>query len=358
MLLSGASILAAGCVLENAWSATDMKDALFWHPMGEAVGCELCPHACILKKGNTGRCRTRQNIGNKLVTHAYSNPCALHVDPIEKKPFYHYLPATRAYSLAIAGCNLRCLNCQNYTISQQSPDETETQYFPPEKAVSEALAQGCTSIAYTYSEPTVWYEYMFDTAKKARAAGLKNVMVTSGFINEAPLRELSKYMDAMTLDVKSFSNDVYQKLNAGKLEPILHSLEVAKKCGMWIEVSNLVVPGWTDDQKMIGKLCAWTRDHLGAGTPIHFLRFFPLYKLANLYPTPTDTLLSARKTAHEQGLYFVYVGNVAEADSNTYCPSCKKPVVVRDGFLIKKIDIKKGLCSFCKTSISGVWEKI
>jgi pyruvate formate lyase activating enzyme len=358
MLVSAAAAVGAACIPKTAWPAQAPRTASFWHPFGDAVACELCPHQCILGEGKTGRCRTRQNAGGSLVTHAYANPCALHTDPIEKKPFYHFLPSTRAYSLAIAGCNLRCLNCQNYTISQRSPDETATQDLPPEKAVTEAISQGCTSIAYTYSEPTVWFEYMFDTAKKAHEAGLKNVMVTSGFINEAPLKELAKHMDAVTLDVKGFSNDVYQKLNAGKLEPVLRSLEVAKKCGMWIEVSTLVVPGWSDDQGMIKNLCTWVRDRLGAGTPMHFLRFFPMYKLANLYPTPTATLLSAQKTAREAGLSFAYVGNVAEADSNTYCPSCKKPVIVRDGYLIKKVDVKKGLCSFCKAKISGVWEKV
>lgn len=351
-------MMGAACVPKTAWSATMGKAAMFWHPFQGATACELCPHRCVLGEGKTGQCRTRQNVGGSLITHAYANPCAQHVDPIEKKPLYHFLPATRAYSLAIAGCNLRCLNCQNYTISQASPSETETRYLPPEKAVSEAIANGCTSIAYTYSEPTVWFEYMFDTAKLARAAGLKNIMVTSGYINAAPLKELSKYMDAITLDVKSFSEDVYLKLNAGTLEPVLNSLELAKKCGIWVEVSTLVVPGWSDDQASTRKLCAWVKVHLGAGTPMHFLRFFPLYKLANLYPTPTETLLKAQKIAKEEGLSFAYVGNVAEADSNTYCPNCKKPVVVRDGFLIKKVEIKKGLCSFCKTQISGVWEKV
>ena len=357
MLISAAAMAGAVCLPKGVWCASPLMTAMFWHPSGNAVACELCPHGCVLGEGKTGRCRTRQNVGGSLVTHAYANPCALHVDPIEKKPFFHFLPASRAYSMAIAGCNLRCLNCQNYTISQHSPDETDTQNLSPEMAVSQAQTEGCTSIAYTYSEPTVWFEYMYDTAKKARGAGLKNVMITSGFINEAPLRELSKYMDAVTLDVKGFSDDIYKKLNAGKLEPVLRSLEVAKKTGMWVEVSTLIVPGWSDDPAMLRKFCAWIKVHLGAGTPVHFLRFFPMYKLANLYPTPTVTLLSAQKIAHEEGLSYAYVGNVAEADSNTYCPLCKKPVVVRDGYMIKKVDIKKGLCSYCKTKISGVWEQ-
>jgi pyruvate formate lyase activating enzyme len=355
LIYSGATVIGTLSVPKTIWSASKAKTASYWHPRGDAVACELCPHACILDKGKTGRCRTRQNIDGSLITHAYSNPCAMHVDPIEKKPFFHFLPATRAYSLAIAGCNLRCLNCQNYTISQRSPDETDTRYLPPEKVISETIAEGCSSIAYTYSEPTVWFEYMFDTAKLARAAGLKNVMVTSGFINEAPLRELSKYMDGMTLDIKSFSDATYQKLNAGKLEPVLRALTLAQKCGIWVEVSTLVVPSWTDDPEMIRKLCVWIKQNLGSDIPLHFLRFFPLYKLAHLYPTPTETLLKAQKIAQQEGLSYVYVGNVAEADSNTYCPSCKKPLIVRDGYLIKTVSIKKGQCLYCKKSIKGIW---
>jgi pyruvate formate lyase activating enzyme len=356
-LYTGAAIIEASVPFKRAAAEDSVKNALFWHPKGDTVVCDLCPHSCILAKGKTGRCRTRQNSDGKLITHAYANPCAQHVDPIEKKPFFHFIPATKAYSLAIAGCNLRCLNCQNYSISQRSPDETDTEYLPPQKAILNAKTLGCASIAYTYSEPTVWFEYMYDTAQKAHEAGLKNVMVTSGFINEAPLKELLKYMDAVTIDIKSFSNDTYQKLNAGKLEPVLRSLETVRKSGMWLEVSTLVVPGWSDDQNQTRKLCAWIKSHLGGDTPMHFLRFFPVYKLANLYPTPTQTLLSAQKIAQEEGLQYAYVGNIAEADSNTYCPSCKKPLIVRDGFLINKVDINNGLCAYCKTRIGGVWEK-
>ena len=336
-------------------SAIPTHDALYWHSMGEAVQCDLCPHACVLDEGKTGRCRTRQNINGSLVTHAFANPCAQHVDPIEKKPFFHVLPGSRAYSLAIAGCVLRCLNCQNYTISQRSPDETDTTYLPPEKAVQEALAQGCSSIAYTYSEPIAWFEYMLETAKRARAAGLKNVWVTSGYISQAPLMELSAVMDAVTLDIKSFSDAIYAKLNAGKLDPILQTLTNAQKHGMWVEISNLVVPRWTDDLSMLRKLCAWINRNMGADTPLHFLRFFPLYKLADLYPTPADTLLTAQKIAHEEGLHYAYVGNVAEADAATYCPSCKKPLIVRDGLIIKTMAITKGKCPYCKASIKGIW---
>jgi pyruvate formate lyase activating enzyme len=355
MKYCAAAMTSAAVSPAAAISPLPDQKAVYWHAMGESIECELCPHQCVLEEGKTGRCRTRQNMNGTLITHAYANPCALHVDPIEKKPLFHVLPGTRAYSLAIAGCNLRCLNCQNYSISQSSPDQTDVTFVPPEKAVTEAIAQGCSSIAYTYSEPIVWFEYMLATAKLARAAGLKNVWVTAGYINEAPLRELSPFMDAVTLDVKSFSDKLYQKLNGGKLEPILRTLTVAQKCGIWVEISNLVVPEWTDDMGLVRKLSAWIKQNMGDGVPLHFLRFFPLYKLANLYPTPTQTLLSAQKAAREEGLKFVYVGNVAEADSNTYCPACKKPLIVRDGCIIKTMAITKGHCPYCKATIKGLW---
>jgi pyruvate formate lyase activating enzyme len=356
MIKLGSATLAGAAIFPpTVYSSPNPTKALYWHPLGQSVVCELCPHKCVLKNNETGRCRTRQNLNGDLVTNAYANPCAIHTDPIEKKPFYHFLPATRAFSLAIAGCNLRCLNCQNSTISQHRPDETETSYLPPDMAVAQAAAQGCTSIAYTYSEPIVWFEYVLDVAKKARAAGLKNIMVTAGYINEAPLGELLHYMDAITLDIKSFSESVYRNLNAGSLEPVLNSLLMAQKSNVWVEISSLIIPGWTDDFTKVRKLCGWIKQKMGADVPLHFLRFFPLYKLADLYPTPIDTLKIAQKIAHEEGLNYVYIGNVAETDSNTYCPVCKKPLVIRDGFLIKTNLIKNRLCPFCKSNIKGIW---
>jgi Pyruvate-formate lyase-activating enzyme len=356
ILKCGAALLGGGAISQCfAGGKTSGHPALYWHAMGDAVGCDLCPNACTLDEGKTGVCRTRQNMNGSLVTNAYANPCAVHVDPIEKKPLFHVLPGARAFSLAIAGCNLRCLNCQNYTISQVTPAETETTNMPPEKVVEEAKNQGCATIAYTYSEPNAWFEYMLDTSKKARAAGLKNLWITNGYINDAPLRELAPFMDAANINLKTFDNALSLKLNAAKLQPVLDTLVRAKKYGIWVEVTSLVVPGWTDDMKMVRSMCAWIRQNLGDETPLHFSRFFPLYKLANLYPTPTDVLLSARKIAREEGMKFVYVGNVAEVDSNTYCPSCKKPLIVRDGFIIKTYAIKKGACQYCKAPIKGIW---
>jgi pyruvate formate lyase activating enzyme len=344
---------APGCFAE---AASPRKTAKYWEAMGEnAVSCELCPHQCVLRDGATGICRTRENVKGTLVTSAYANPCAIHVDPVEKKPVFHVLPGTKAYSLAIGGCNLRCLNCQNYTISQRFPKDTESVFLPPERVVEEAGKEGCQSIAYTYSEPITWYEYVLETSALAKKAGLKNILVTAGYINEAPLRELAPVMDAATIDLKGFSNTTYLKLNSAKLQPVLDAIVNAVKFGIWVEVSHLVVPTYTDDLDMLRKMCAWHKQNLGSDVPLHFLRFFPLYKLANLYPTPTDVLMKARKIALDEGIKFVYVGNVAEADSNTYCPSCKKPVVVRDGYTIKKIAITNGKCAYCHAAIKGIW---
>ena len=336
-------------------TAVRPQKARFWHSEGDLARCELCPRVCTLDIGETAKCRTRLNRDGEMVTIGYANPCAVHVDPIEKKPFYHMLPGSRAFSIGVAGCCLRCLNCQNYTISQASPLETQNEYLPPDKVVEAAKREGCTSIAYTYSEATVWYEYMYDTAKAARAAGLRNIWVTSGYINEAPLRELATVMDGATIDVKSFDDATYNKLNAGTLAPVLATLTTAKSLGRWVEVSNLVVPQWTDNLDMIRRLCAWVNTTMGSDTPMHFLRFMPMHKLAALPPTPEATMQSAARIAREEKLRYVYVGNVAGVDQNTYCAKCGKPVVKRDGYVVRDVAVVKGKCRYCGSAIPGVW---
>ncbi len=336
--------------------ATPSRKARFWEAKGDSVSCKLCPRSCTIRPGATSPCRTRKNSNGTLITVGYANPCAVHVDPIEKKPLYHVLPGTKAYSVAIAGCNLRCKNCQNYTISQASPLETPNMNLPPQKVVEEAKRTGCTTIAYTYSEPIVWYEYMYDTAKLAHKAGLKNCMITCGYINSEPLKELAPYMDAVNIDLKSFSDDIYKKLNAGKLQPVLDTIKLSQSLGIWIEITNLIVPEWTDDPKMIREMCKWIVQSVGKEVPLHFSRFHPMYKLAHLYPTPTKILTSAKEIAKEEGLHYVYVGNVAGSDSNTYCPQCKKPLIKRYGYLVRSNKISHGKCSFCGYEIKGIWD--
>jgi pyruvate formate lyase activating enzyme len=331
--------------------------AKYWHVFGnDAVQCDLCPHGCALTKGRTGVCRGRQNINGRLIALGYGYPCAMHTDPIEKKPLYHFLPGSRAYSIAVAGCNLRCRNCQNYTISQVSPLETDVPYRSPQQIVDAAKADGAQSIAYTYSEPGVWIEYMYDTAMAARKAGIKNVMVTSGYINPEPLADLAKYLDGMHIDLKSFDESIYRDLNAGNLRPVLDTILNAKKNGVWVEVVNLVIPRWTDNIDMIRKMAAWLRDNAGKETPLHFSRFFPLYQLENLYPTPEDVLVKAKQAAVDEKLDYVYVGNVAGVDSSTRCPHCRNLLVERTGYIVKVKGMKGAACGKCGQKIPGVWQ--
>ncbi|MCF8396618.1 MAG: AmmeMemoRadiSam system radical SAM enzyme [Bacteroidales bacterium] len=321
------------------------------------IKCLLCPQACVLKEGEVGDCKTNVNYGEKLYSITYGNPCAVHVDPIEKKPLFHFLPETLAFSIATAGCNLACLNCQNWEISQSSPKETRNYDLFPDQVVKKAKEYQCQSIAYTYSDPVAFYEYTYDTSKLAREEGLKNVLISAGYINEEPLRELCKYADAANIDLKSFSNEIYEMLNAGTLEPILNTLKILKEEGIWLEITNLVVPDWTDDFDMIKKMCAWLAENGFEDTPLHFSRFHPTYKLQKLPPTPRSTLMKARETGFSEGLKYVYVGNIPGTDAeNTYCPNCNKLIIKRKGFSILENHIVDARCAYCETKIAGRWE--
>lgn len=338
-------------------SATDYREAKYWTAEGNRAFCELCPNECIVLDGKAGDCRVRVNKGGKLQTIAYGNPCAVNVDPIEKKPLFHFLPATRAFSIATAGCNLSCLNCQNWSISQTSPAETRNYDMPPDAVVATARKYSCKTIAYTYSEPTVFYEYMLDTAKIARRRGLKNLYITAAYIKEKPLLELCEYLDAANVDLKSFDDKIYKKLNAGSLQPVLDALKIMKEKKVWLEITNLVVPGWTDDIKMIERMCEWLVKNGFSEYPLHFSRFSPMYKLKTLPPTPLETLRKAREAAGSAGMKYVYIGNVANAGAeDTNCPKCDKTVVKRRGFAVLENNISGGKCSFCGYKIAGVWQ--
>jgi len=369
----GISALGCGICCQNLFSNSSSEWSKFRHPVfrspdeigveakyyietPKGLKCLLCPNECKMLINEEGECRTRKNIDNKLICIAYGNPCAIHIDPIEKKPFYHFIPASNSYSIATAGCNLACLNCQNWEISQTSPAKTRNYDLPPEKVVEECLKNDCKSIAYTYSDPVAFYEYALDTAIIARNKGIKNILVSAGYINEKPLREWCKYIDAATIDIKSFSNEIYEMLNAGKLDPVLNSLKIYKEEGVWLEISNLIIPTWTDDLDMIKKMCNWLFDNGFNKTPLHFLRFQPLYKLANLPATPVSTLEKAREIALSAGIDYVYIGNVPGTDAqNTYCPKCKKMVIERKGFQITYFNILSGKCKSCGSEINGIW---
>jgi pyruvate formate lyase activating enzyme len=344
------------------YSSTDdlgkwSKEALFYKKTENGLRCEKCPQGCILvDDGDVGYCRSRVAHNGKMYSIAYGNPCAVHIDPIEKKPFFHFLPSTNAYSIAAAGCNLRCLNCQNWQISQVSPKESDNIDLMPAEVVKACVNASCESIAYTYSEPTTFYEYTYDTAKLAREQKIRNLLKSNGYINEKPLQQLCKVLDAANIDLKIYDNEIYKKICSGKLSPVLRALKVLREEGVWLEITNLIIPTWTDNFDTIKRMCEWLCANGLSDAPLHFSRFTPLYKLSQLPPTPTATLEKARTIAKEAGIKYVYLGNVGgHWAENTYCPKCKKTIVERRVFTILANNIVKGKCRFCGEIISGVW---
>jgi pyruvate formate lyase activating enzyme len=332
--------------------------AQYWQKVKEnIVQCLLCPRKCVLDVGQRGVCTVRINKDGKLYTLGYGNPVAVHIDPIEKKPFFHVAPGEPVFSLAVAGCNMRCIFCQNWQISQSRPDETQNYNLSPEEVVEKTIKSNCKFIAYTYTEPTVFYEYMLDIAKLAREKGIKNTMHSCGYINAEPLRELLKHMDAVNIDLKGFTEEFYAKIGLlAQLKPVLETLKIIKEDGIWLEITNLLIPGFNDDPKKIKEMCIWIKENLGDEVPLHFSRFIPNYKLQNLPPTPIEKLEEAYKIAKEVGLKYVYIGNVpGHAGENTYCPNCGKIIVKRIGYEILENNINDGKCKFCGYKIAGRW---
>lgn len=323
---------------------------------GGEIQCELCPHRCRVAKGKRGICRVRENRDGKYYSLVYGIPCAVHLDPIEKKPFSHVLPGTTSFSLATAGCNFQCKFCQNWEISQAFPEDIFSFEVSPELMVSRAKEIGARSIAYTYVEPTIFYEYMSDIGILAKKAGLLNVTHSNGFINHGPLKNLCKVLDAANIDLKGFTENFYRELCSGELNPVLETLKTLKKEKVHVEITNLIIPTKNDEISVIKEMCLWIRKELGPDTPIHFSRFYPLYKLKTLPPTPVSTLEKAREAAASAGLEYVYVGNIpGHAAENTFCPKCKKMVIQRTGYMVGEINLKDGKCKFCGKPIPGIW---
>lgn len=275
-----------------------------------AVECLLCPHHCHISNGKTGRCRSRRNHDGMLVSEVYAKPCSLAIDPIEKKPLYHFHPGTTCLSLACTGCNFRCLNCQNHEISQVAPDEVDYYDLTPEQIVSLCQKHHCPGIAYTYTEPLTYIEYVTDTARLAHEKGLWNILVTAGYICQEPLADLLPYLDAANIDLKSFSDEIYQRVSGGHLQPVLDTILAMKEAGVWIELTNLVIPGVNDDMAIIRQMCQWLVSNGLAETPLHFSRFFPRYKMQGTPPAPIQTLKAAKQIALNAGIQHVYLGNV------------------------------------------------
>jgi len=344
---------------KEGFSPTDphLREAYFYKTLADgAVQCGTCPHECIVLPGSRGRCRTKVNIEGRLFSISYGNPCVVHVDPVEKKPLQHFYPGSKALSLAVAGCNFSCLNCQNWEISQTSPDKTRNYDVPPDEVVLMAARYGCKSIAYTYSEATTFYEYMVDISAKSKQAGIKNIWVSNAYISQAALNRLCDVIDAASVNLKSFSDKTYWDLNGGRLEPVLETFKTLHRRGVWMEIINLVIPTYTDDMDMIKRMCGWILENLGPEYPLHFSRFSPQYKLIHLPPTPVEVLKEAKATALKEGLRYVYIGNVPGLGDKTLCPGCKRTVVERRGYTLVSNHVKDGKCEFCGVHISGRWE--
>jgi len=267
------------------------------------------------------------------------------------------MPGSFAFSVATAGCNLRCKFCQNWQISQSHPEDTRNTVLPPERLLRIAENNGCKSIAYTYSEPTIFYEYMLDCSKLVKKKNIKNIYVTAGYINPEPLELLCNYIDAANVDLKAYDDKYLREVCSEKLEPLLEALKIMHKRGIWIELTNLVIPTLNDDMNMIREMCIWIRENLSKDVPLHFSRFWPMYKLRDLPPTPVNTLERAREIALEEGLNYVYIGNVRDhASNNTYCPKCKRILIKRTGYYVVENNIKNSTCTFCSEKIAGIWE--
>jgi pyruvate formate lyase activating enzyme len=320
------------------------------------VRCLLCAQGCTLKAGERGRCRARMNVRGEMRSLTYGRPLAVHVDPIEKKPFYHFLPGASAFSFGSSGCPLRCKFCQNWELSQSTPGDLPADFMSPVEAARAAVARRAPVVAFTYNEPTTFAEYLLDVAREARGAGIRSVLVSCGLMTEAPLADMCHALSAIKIDLKGFSEDFYRTVCGAELQAVLRSIRQVAKSGTHLEIVNLVVPTLNDSDKALRDLSAWVAGEVGPDVPVHFTRFHPDYQLLNLPPTPVATLERARDMAMAAGIRYAYVGNVPGHPGNhTYCPGCRKAVVLRDNFFVTEMNVSNGACRFCRRPIAGVW---
>ncbi|MBN2449715.1 MAG: AmmeMemoRadiSam system radical SAM enzyme [Lentisphaeria bacterium] len=348
-LLTEATVQRLGLSLHEAMHYTKLE--------GGRVQCQLCPRGCLLKNGERGLCRVRCNIDGTLRALTYGLPVSIHADPIEKKPLYHVLPGSTALSVATVGCNSGCVFCQNYEISQASPEDVPRRPVSPAKLVEAAVLRGDEGIAYTYTEPTVFFEYMLDMARLARAQGLRNYWITCGQIRQGPLLELCKVLDAANVDLKGFSDAFYVEYCDFHLAPVLETIRTLHREGVAVEITNLIIPGGNDDPEMIRSMCRWIREELGPDVPLHFSRFHPAYKLTRRPATPMATLVRAREMALAEGLKHVYIGNArVEGASDTRCAGCGAVLLRREGYLVVENRLRNGACPDCGAPPRGIWK--
>ncbi len=333
------------------------KPAMFYKKLSNRrIQCLVCPKECIVGDRERGYCGCKENRGGVYYTLVNGRAAAVGLDPIEKKPLFHFLPGTLAFSIAAAGCNFNCKNCQNWEISQSRPEQVRGIDLPAQRVVEQAIAHRAASVAYTYSEPVTFYEYMYDTSKIARKRGVRNVMITAGFINREPMIEVCKYLDAIKVDLKSMRNEFYKTNCDGWLQPVLDTIKLVHRLGKWLEIVYLVIPTLNDSRREICDLVEWILHNLGRDVPLHFSRFFGAYQLKNLPQTPMSKLDECYRIAREAGLRYVYVGNIPDPDyATTYCPKCGTALIRRNIYQITLMRLKNGACPKCGTKIPGVW---
>jgi pyruvate formate lyase activating enzyme len=320
------------------------------------IECRLCPRRCMITDLERGYCGVRENRGDVYYTLVYGLPCAFNIDPIEKKPLFHFHPGTTALSLATAGCNCNCKFCQNWDISQSRPEQTSNLDLPPEEIVKICRTQRVPSIAYTYSEPIIFYEYMYDTARLGHEQNIKSVMITGGYIEKEPLVDLLQHLDAVKVDLKAIRNQFYKDLVDAELKPVLEALVEIKKAGVWLEIVNLVIPTLNDTDDEFKEMARWIKESLGADTPVHYSRFHPQYLIKNLPPTPRETLQRAHDISRAEGLEYVYLGNLpGHPAESTYCPKCGGILIQRRGYRILQNRLIKGKCPDCEHLIPGIF---
>ena len=339
-----------------------MKEALLYEKLNDKiVYCYLCAHECKIADNKFGLCGVRENVGGVLYTHAYGHLVAVHVDPVEKKPLYHFLPGSSSFSIATAGCNFRCGFCQNWEISQ-APIKRDKgvllseEEFTPQELVDEALGNECESISYTYTEPTIFFEYAYDTAKLAKASGLRNIFVTNGYMTSACLKEMSPYLDAANVDLKFYKDESYKIICAASLFPVLDSIKLMKDLGIWVEITTLIIPGVNDSEQELSDIAKFIFS-VDKDIPWHVSRFHPDYKFTGQAPTSEETLKKAQSIGEGIGLNFVYAGNVYGWGNDTICPICKKILIKRDGFKIMEYSIKSKKCLYCQNEIPGLFSE-
>jgi len=374
-------------------SDTSPEEAMFYkEEHNSTVQCLLCPRECVITVGKRGFCRNRENRGGTLYTLVYGRPAVVDIGPIEKAPLYHFIPGHFRLCLTCTSCNLRCKHCQNWHLSQKSFEELDHHSYSPSQIVQQAKKQGLNSVSFTYTEPTVYYEYLYDISSLAKEARMKTSIVSNGYINREPLLKLLKVLDAVKIDLKGFSEEFYKEVCSASLKPVLESLKIVKTSNVWLEIVNLVIPTLNDDPKMIDEMCRWIKENLGVDTPLHFTRFSPNYKLTHstapslafkdggkkrrsgstlsnpwlsaegveglthLSPTPVSTLESAYDIAKKNGLRYVYIGNVpGHIHNSTFCPSCNRKIIHRTHFDVLEMNVLDGQCRFCNSPIEGKW---